>query len=136
MNAIAFTREERALARVSKDGREHHPSRRGQVAGERSAFVPGMTVPVCPDLRRTAEVPIPKEKSRLAAGLSYSRWSCYGTSDPCWGDPYWGSEPDGSDPAAAGRAFGRRPAADRVSGPDSGSAGRAGSDWTSLDLRC
>jgi hypothetical protein len=32
------------------------------LTGERSAFVPGMTVPVCPDLRRTAEVPIPQRK--------------------------------------------------------------------------
>jgi hypothetical protein len=36
MNAIAFTREERPLGRVLKDGRkhgaEHHPSRRGQKA--------------------------------------------------------------------------------------------------------
>jgi hypothetical protein len=51
MNAIAFTREERAVARVSKDGVQlsacSHPSRRARkcahFTGERTAFVPGMT---------------------------------------------------------------------------------------------
>jgi hypothetical protein len=50
MNAIAFTREERALARVSKDGHthcaEHHPSRRAKNGAHLR-----MTVPVCPTLR-------------------------------------------------------------------------------------
>jgi hypothetical protein len=66
MNAIAFTREERALARASRRMAANTILRDAAkwplLTRERSAFVPGMTVPVCPDLRRTAEVPIPQRK--------------------------------------------------------------------------
>jgi hypothetical protein len=52
VNAIAFTREERPLGRVSKDVVQRcacgHPSRRARksahLTGERIAFVPGMTI--------------------------------------------------------------------------------------------
>ena len=66
------------------------------------------------------------DKKSPAFRRDLSLLSRQSASGPDWD---WVSAPDGSDPAAAGRASGRRPAADRASDPGSGSAGPgSGSD--------
>src|SRR5207344_2061775 len=60
------------------------------------------------------------DKKSPAFRRDLSLLSRQSANGPDWG---WVSAPDGSGPAAAGRASGRRPAADRASDPGSGSAG-------------